>query len=200
MPRLILPAALAVLVAVPALAQSDLSTSSFALGASGTYAGAVSTSSFVDLDELRAPGVSLDATYGRFSAGAGLSFYEYDTPVELAAGFHIVRRPQEQLATTVGVNVSLTYGGGTFVTPSLGHMRRVYGSPGFALVPGATVGLAIGTEGGNALQPVAAAQLGVVLGRGPTRAVISPSVGWAGGGTQSVVVGVSAGLLRGFGR
>lgn len=203
MSRLLL-AALAVLVAVPASAQSDLSTSSFALGASGTYAGVVSTSSSVELDELRAPGVSLDATYGRLSLGAGLAFYENDTPVLIAAGFHLSRTPQEQRATTLGVGLvtGLSYGGGTTVTPSLGHQQRVYNSPGLALVPSGRVGVAVGTVGNdyNALTPVASAQMGVVLGRGPTRAVLSPSVGWTGGTVRSVSAGLSVGLTRSLGR
>ena len=202
MPRLLL--ALAILAAAPAWAQSELSTSPFALGASGTYAGVVSTSSFASLDQLRAPGVTLDASYGRFSLGAGLSFYENDTPLSLAAGFHLDRSPEDQRATTLGLSLStgLSYGGDTIVTPSLAHQQRLYGRPGFALVPSAAVGLAVGTVGNdyNALTPVASAQLGVVLGRGPTRAVVAPSVGWSGGGARAVSVGVSAGVTRGLGR
>ena len=199
MPRL-LPAALAVLLTAPALAQSDLSPSPVALGASGTYAGVVATRSFASLSDLRAPGVSLDATYGRLSLGAGVAFYEYDTPVGLSAGVHLARRPQDHLATTLGVAVST--GDHTFVTPTLSHQQRAFGGPGLAVVPGASVGLAVGTVGRtyNALTPVAAAQLGVVVGRGPTRAVVAPQVGWTGGEANAVALGLSAGLTRGLRR
>ena len=90
----------------------------------------------------------------------------------------------------------------TFVTPSLSHRQRVFGGPGVAVVPGASVGLAIGTAGGsyNAVQPVAAAQIGVVIGRGSARAVVAPSVAWTGGETHALSLGVSAGLTRGIGR
>lgn len=200
MTRCLLLAALAVVLGVPVQAQSDLSGSPFALGASGSYAGAVSHSGGYDLDRLRAPGVSLDIAYGRLSAGAGLAFYDGETAVNLAAGLHLARNPEALLATTAGVSLQLLQNGTTSVTPSISHARRVFGTPGIAVVPGASVGLVGPLDSDVGPAAVAMGSVGLVLGRGLTRAVLVPSVVWARGGADVVTLGVSAGITRGFGR
>lgn len=101
--------------AAPSVAQSDLSTSSAAIGASGSYSGAVARSSGYGLDGLRAPRVSLDATYGRVSGGVGLSFYEYETAVDGSLGVHIARDRARQLTTTLVMSAQGNEDGGSLL-------------------------------------------------------------------------------------
>ena len=201
MPRWLSAATLLAALVAPAQAQSELSGGPAGLAASGSYAGVVAQTGYASLSDLRASGVSLDATYGRVSVGAGLAFYRYETPVTLAVGVHLERDPAALRTTTVGATLQLLEDT-SYLTGSISHARRAFGGPGLAVVPSGTVGVAVPAEGGweAPVVAVASGSVGVVLGRGRTRGVVMPSVAWARGGDETVTLGVSAGVVRDLGR
>ena len=199
MPRLL--TALAVLLAAPAFAQSSLSPSSFALGASGTYAGAVRAPQG-NVGDLRAAGFSVDGTYDRVTVSVGAAFARYTSALDAAVGVHVGRNPDRLLTTTLGISLSALEDGVTVYTPSISHARRIYGRPGVDVVPGLAVGLGVVTQESRSsrqVQPLVSASVGLVIGRGPIRAVVAPSATLSSG-TEVVSLGVSAGVTRGLGR
>lgn len=194
-----LAAVAVLLLPVRGSAQSALAPSTTAVSVSGTYAGAVARSSGRSLDGLGARGASLDATYGRVTVGGALAFYRYETTVDLSAGFHVVRRHEEHLATTLGLSLQFVEGT-EVVVPSISHARRIAGTPGLAVVPSATVGLAITSQRDVGLAALAAGGVSFMVGQGQTRAVVTPSLAWTRGADDVVSMGVSAGVVQSFGR
>lgn len=202
MARFLSLVALVAWVATPSVAQSDLSTSPAAFGASASYTGAVYRTTSRGLEDLRVPAVSADVSSGRVIGGIGVAFFESEIGISLAAGFHIARNPARQLATTLSTSVQFLEDDTTVIAPSISHGRRVYQRPGLALVPGAAVGLAVsrgGTRGGEA-GLFGSTGLGIVIGGGSTRGVVTPSVSVSLGQEGVVSLGLSAGIVQSLGR
>ncbi len=190
------------LLATSSSAQSDLSPSSKAFGASGSYSSAVYRSTGQGLDDLRVPAVSVDLSSNRLVGGLGVAFYENEVGVSVAAGVHVARNPARQLATTLSTSVQFLEDDATVIALSIAHGRRVYERPGLSLVPGAGVGLFVvrGGSGSGDAGLLGSAGLGVVVGGGPTRGVVRPAVSVSRMQETVVSLGVSAGVVRSFGR
>lgn len=201
MTRLYCLAALAAVAgATGADAQSEAFPTRAAVSVSGSYAGVVSGPARLDLVDYRAPGLAVDATYGRLSVGAAAAFYRDDTPVDLAVGVHLARDPAAQLATTAAAALQFADDAQSVAVVTLSHGRRAFGDETVSVVPTASAGLVASLTGGlnSYVAPVVSGGVALVVGRGQVRALVTPTVAWVGGGDETVSAGVTAGLAVGW--
>lgn len=194
MTRLVVLAGVLFALADPAAAQSEGAPSHTAVAGGATYSGVVSIQrSSTSLSDLRGPGAVLDATYGRFSVGIGVTELETSRPYSLAAGVHLARDIEAQRVTTLSLAVQGDERVDAFL-PMLTHAQRVVHAPGLAILPSIGVGVAIPYTTSTAFSVLGSGSVAVQVGKGPARPTLVSTVAATRGQVDTVTLGGSLGL------
>ncbi|WP_412062908.1 hypothetical protein [Rubrivirga sp. IMCC45206] len=198
MPRLI---AFLLLLAMSASAeaQSEWVPTDWAVAGTASYAGAVYVDRDRNLEDLRGPSASIDATWKRLSVGAAVASFPDDTVTLVGGAFHLARNLKQQVVSSIGVAFQTAENSDDYLIPTFTHSRRLSGVPDAALIGSLAVGGAVPTTPGprNDIALTATGALSWLTDRGPVRTVVSPSVGVALSQVSSASVGVTLGLALG---